>query len=178
MTVRYNPQTHHRRSIRLPGHDYSQAGAYFITICTDNRELSLETEPVREAVRSAWYGLGARFPSVALDEFAIMPNHIHGIIILEGEAASAPTVLGAASSAPTVLGAASGAPTVGKAIRAFKSLSAINANRVLGRSNRPFWQRNYYEHVIRDEEELNAIRQYIRDNPEKWLEDPENPSNM
>jgi putative transposase len=74
------------------------------------------------------------------------------------------------------LGAASGAPTLGRVVRALKSISGIEANRALGRSNRPFWQRDYYEHVIRDEEELNAIRQYIQDNPDNWLEDPENPS--
>jgi putative transposase len=158
--VRYDPQVHHRRSIRLAGYDYSQGGAYFITICTHNRELSLQREPVQEAVRSAWCGLPARFPGVALDEFVMMPNHIHGIIVLAEE------------------GAASSAPTLGQIVRAFKSISAIAANRVLGRSNRPFWQRNYYEHVIRDEEELNAIRQYIVDNPSGWADDPENPSNM
>jgi len=157
--MKYDPQIHHRRSIRLAGHDYSQAGAYFITICTHNGDLSLQDESVREVVRSAWCGLPDRFPGVALDEFVIMPNHIHGIIVLAG-------------------GAASGAPTLERIVRAFKSISAIGANRVLGRSNRPFWQRNYYEHIIRDDEELNAIRQYILDNPRNWPDDPENPSNM
>ena len=168
MTAKYDPQVHHRRSVRLVGFDYSQAGAYFVTICTHNRELSLQADSVRDAVRSAWCGLPARFPSIALDEFVIMPNHIHGIIILEG---------GAASSAPTVLGAASSAPTLGRVVRAFKSLSGIEANRALGRSNRPFWQRDYYEHVIRDEGELESIRQYIQANPGNWSDDPENPSN-
>ena len=157
--MKYDPQIHHRRSIRLAGHDYSQAGAYFITICTHKGDLSLQDESVREVVRSAWCGLPDRFPGVALDEFVIMPNHIHGIIVLAG-------------------GAASGAPTLERIVRAFKSISAIGANRVLGRSNRPFWQRNYYEHIIRDDEELNAIRQYILDNPRNWPDDPENPSNM
>jgi REP element-mobilizing transposase RayT len=164
MTVGYDPRIHHRRSIRLAGYDYSQAGAYFVTICTHNRALSLQAEPVREVVRLAWCGLPARFPIVALDEFVIMPNHVHAIIIL-ADAASR----GAASSAPT---------TLGHVIRAFKSISAIEANKILGQSNRPFWQRNYYEHIIRDEEEVSALRQYIRDNPSNWLDDPDNPSNM
>jgi len=177
--VKYDPQVRLRRSIRLAGFDYSQAGAYFITICTHNRELSLQAESVRDVVRSVWCGLSARFPGVATDEFVIMPNHIHGIVILEGgAAASASTVLGAASGAPTVLGAASGAPTLGRVVRALKSISGVGANRALGRSNRPFWQRNYREHVIREEEELHAIRQYIRANPGNWPDDPENPSNM
>ncbi len=170
--MKYDPQIHHRRSIRLAGYDYSQAGAYFITICTHNRELSLQAEPVWEVVRLAWCGLPARFPVVALDEFVIMPNHIHGIIILPEAAASRD----AASSAPT--GIKGRVPTLGHVLRAFKSISAIRANNILGQSNRPFWQRNYYEHIIRDEEELNVIRQYIRDNPRNWLDDPDNPSNV
>jgi REP element-mobilizing transposase RayT len=187
--MRYDPRTHHRRSIRLAGFDYSRAGAYFVTICAHNRELFLQAESVRDAVRTAWYELPERFPGVVLDEFVIMPNHIHGIIILEGRTASSvPTVLGAASGAPTPSGAASGAPTplgaarrapaLGRVVRAFKSLSGIEANRALGRSNRPFWQRNYHEHVIRDEGELNAIRQYIQTNPGNWPDDPDNPSNV
>ena len=173
MAVAYDPRIHHRRPIRLTGYDYSQAGAYFITICTHNRELSLQAKPLREVVRLAWHGLPARFPAVALDEFVIMPNHIHGIIVLTGAASGAPTGADAASG-----GAASSAPTLGRVVRAFKSISAIEANKILGQSSRPFWQRNYYEHIIRDEEELNLIRQYIRDNPGNWLDDPDNPSNM
>jgi len=171
MTVGYDPRIHHRRSIRLAGYDYSHAGACFVTICTHNRALSLQAEPVREVVRLAWCGLSARFPIVALDEFVIMPNHVHAIIILVDAA-----IRGAASSAPTGMGG--GAATLGHVVRAFKSISAIEANKILGQSNRPFWQRNYYEHIIRDEEELSVLRQYIRDNPGNWLDDPDNPSNM
>jgi putative transposase len=171
MTVGYDPRIHHRRSIRLAGYDYSQAGAYFVTICTHNRALSLQAEPVREVVRLAWCGLPERFPIVALDEFVIMPNHVHGIIILVDAASR-----GAASSAPTGMGG--GAPTLGDVVRAFKSISAIEANKILGQSNRPFWQRNYYEHIIRDEEELSVLRRYIRDNPGNWPDDPDNPSSM
>ena len=171
MTVGYDPRIHHRRSIRLAEHDYSQVGAYFVTICTHNRALSLQAESVREVVRSAWCGLAARFPAVALDEFVIMPNHVHGIIILADAA-----IRGAACSAPTGMGG--GASSLGHVVRAFKSISAIEANKILGQSNRPSWQRNYYEHIIRDEEELTVLRQYIRDNPGNWLDDPDNPSNM
>ena len=156
--MKYRPQGLHRRSIRLQGFDYSQAGAYFITICTHNRALFLQAERVQEVVRSAWHDLPVRFPSVVLDEFVIMPNHVHGIISLRG--------------------AASGAPTLGRVVRAFKSVSAITANEALGRSGQPFWQRNYYEHVIRDEEELNAVRRYVRENPLRWSDDPDNPANL
>ncbi len=165
--MKYDPQRHHRRSIRLSGYDYSQPGPYFVTICTHNRELSLEVEQVKDIVRSAWDSLPARFPHVMLDEFVIMPNHIHGIIIF------APTAASRGSAQRR--GAASNAPTLGPVVRAFKSLSAIEANRIMNRSERPFWQRNYYEHIIRGEDELNIIRQYIKDNPLKWDQDPDNP---
>ena len=87
-----------------------------------------------------------------------MPNHLHGIIILRG--------------------AASSAPTLSRVVRAFKSVSAIAAIKALSRSRQPLWQRNYYEHVIRDEEELNAVRRYVRENPLKWSDDPDNPANL
>ena len=156
--MKYDPQVHHRRSIRLPGYDYSQPGAYFVTICTHNRDLLLQIESVQEAVRLIWEAIAQRFRAVTLDGFIVMPNHVHGIIIL-GDTTS-------------------GAPTLGAIIRAFKSISAIQSNRILNRSGLPFWQRNYYEHVIRDEDELNIIRQYICDNPRNWLDDPDNPSNL
>jgi REP element-mobilizing transposase RayT len=86
-----------------------------------------------------------------------MPNHVHGIIFLKG--------------------AASNAPTLGRVLRAFKSISARGANVILDRSGQPFWQRSYYEHVIRDEDELHALRRYIRDNPVNWQVHRDNPSN-
>jgi len=165
--VKYDLRIHHRRSLRLQAFDYSQAGAYSITICTHNRELLLHDETLKERVLSAWQDLVTRFPSIALDEFVIMPNHVHGIIMLRG----------ATSGSGAARDAASGAPTLGRLVRAFKSVSAIAANEALGRLGQPFWQRNYYEHVIRDEEELNAVRRYIRDNPLNWSDDPDNPAN-
>ncbi len=96
----------------------------------------------------------------------MMPNHVHGILIFG-------SVARAASSG----GAASNAPTLGRVLRVFKSLSAIEANKITDKAGRPFWQRNYYEHIIRGEDELNIIRQYIKDNPTKWDQDPDNPVN-
>ncbi len=166
--MKYDPQLHQRRSIRLTEYDYSQAGAYFITICTYNGALFLQSERIQGVLCSTWHDLPARFPTIAMDEFAVMPNHIHGIIFLKG----------AVSSAGTLGGAASSAPTLGGVVRAFKSISAIGANRILDRSGQPFWQRNYYEHIIRDEDELHALREYICDNPLNWETDPDNPSNQ
>ncbi len=142
---------------------------YFVTICTFNREQFLEVEQVKEIVRSAWDGLPPRFPHVMLDAFVMMPNHVHGIIILAPVAEVAP---GSGESA------GSSAPTLGRVVRAFKSLSAIEANRITNRPGLPFWQRNYYDHIVRDEDEMNIIRQYIRDNPARWAQDPDNPANL
>ena len=168
--MKYNPELHHRRSIRLRDYDYSQPGAYFVTVCTHNRDLLLESAAAQGAVLAAWQELPTRFPAVALDEFVIMPNHVHGIVIL----VAGRSLRGAASHAPTNRVR----PTLGEVVLAFKSLSAIKVNAILNRTGLRFWQRNYYEHVIRDEDELSGIRQYIRDNPLPWHEDPENPSNL
>jgi putative transposase len=166
----------YRRSIRLRGYDYSQAGAYFITICTALRECVLgeicegqmHLSAAVIAVERVWWELPTRFPAVGLDSFIIMPNHVHGIIVIQdmdGNAQGSEPLRAAVRRMP-----------LGRVVRAFKSLSGIEANRCLGRSERPFWQRNYYEHVIRDDTSLTAIRQYIADNPARWPEDPENPA--
>lgn len=167
-----------RRSLRLRGFDYSKEGAYFVTICTQNREYlfgdvvdgKMRLNDVGRLVRTVWGGLAERFPSVELDAFVVMPNHVHGILVLVGAGLALP-VEGAASSAPT----GTTSITLGNVLRAFKSMSAIRVNRLLPRSGKPFWQRNYYEHVIRNEESLNRIREYIATNPLRWELDRENP---
>jgi len=121
-----------------------------------------------QAAQAEWVRLPERFQSIELDEFVIMPNHLHGIILVG--AGLAPPDRGAANR-----GAASSAPTLGDILRAFKSISAIAVNRLLGRSGRSLWQRNYYEHIVRSENELACIREYIANNPAQWALDRENP---
>jgi putative transposase len=159
VSVRYDSDLHHRRSIRLRGYDYSLTGAYFLTICTYERECVLDSHELKEVVLSEWDAVSDRFPAVQPDEFVVMPNHVHGIVVISDEHPSAGVVLG-------------------QIISAFKSLSATKCNRILGRANRPFWQRNYYERIVRNEDEMHRIRQYIRDNPEKWADDKNNPANI
>lgn len=162
--MKYNPDVHHRRSIRLKNYDYSQTGAYFITLCIQDRECvlgeiidrNMHLSPVGDNVFLQWTNLPRRFSGLELDVFVVMPNHFHAIISIN------PVGQGA------VLGAASGAPTVGKMLRAFKSISAIEGNRLLNRSSQSFWQRNYWEHVIRNEKELMTLHQYILSNPAQW----------
>jgi len=181
--AKYDPDKHHRRSIRLRGYDYSQPGAYFITICTHNRELLLEQEPAKEMVRRYWEKLAAKFPHVALDQFVIMPNHVHGILIIVG---ADPRVCPDQGRTFNTRGEHAGSPlrerpTLGRIIQWFKTMTT-NAY-IRGVENegwQPFpgrlWQRNYYEHIIRDEDELNRLRQYIIDNPANWETDEENPN--
>jgi len=119
---------------------------------------------------AAWDDLLKRFPNIELDTFGVMPNHIHGIIIIVGAGLALPKQ-GAASSAPTK----DISPRLGDVVRAFKSVSAINVNRFLSRLGVPLWQRNYYDHIIRNEESLNRVREYIETNPLRWELDRENP---
>jgi putative transposase len=194
--MKYNSEIHHRQSIRLKGYDYSRMGAYFVTIRTHGREClfgevadgGMRLNHIGEVVQAIWTGLPKRFSNVMMDEYMVMPNHFHGIIVTVGAPLAASgfesksenqggAEQGAASGAGHFAeqGAASSAPTIGKIIRAFKSISAVNVNRLLDRQGVPVWQRNYYDRIIRDEGELNAVRKYILDNPIKWGEDEDNP---
>ncbi len=266
----YNSNIHHRRSIRLKGYDYTQQGAYFVTICTHQRnclfgeivdgEIKLNTNG--EIARGSWLSIPRHFKNVELDEFVIMPNHLHGIIIIEssevagealanqdlsqsfsevagealanqdfsqlfsevaGEALanqdfsqSFSEVVGEAlanqdfsQSFSEVVGEALAnqdfsqqqnlssqcfAPTVytGETVKIngtkpqslaaitqnYKSVSTRQINRMNKAKGNVIWQRNYYEHIIHNEEALNNIREYIVNNPINWVKDQENPANF
>ncbi len=182
--MKFDPDIHHRRSIRLRGYDYARAGAYFVTVCVQGREClfgevvagKIVLTPEGEMVRSVWRGLAERFPNLVLDEFVAMPNHCHGILMIS-EPVGAPLAAPCPGHPVKPKGAASSAPTLGGIVRAFKSISAIAVNRLMDRADRPLWQRNYYERILRDDEELDRARRYIADNPAKWAMDAENPAN-
>lgn len=164
-----------RRSIRLPGYDYSQPGAYFITICTHRRALLFgrikETEILLHRagaiVAKCWQEIPQHFPSVSLDQWIVMPNHLHGILVISDE----PTGVGARHASPLPQVAA-----ISTVIGSFKSAAAKHVNAARRTPGAPVWQRNYYEHVVRNERALDRIRNYIAANPFEWSEDPENPS--
>jgi putative transposase len=186
LQMNYNPEIHRRRSIRLKDYDYSGSGAYFVTICAYDRECifgevidgRMMLNEAGKAVQDAWSGLSDRFQEIELDAAVIMPNHFHGIIFLAGALLAASDSNDHANlNGKNRKGAASSAPTLGNVFRVFKSLSARNINRILLRSARPVWQRNYYDHIIRSEDEMNKIREYIQTNPSMWPEDAENPRN-
>jgi putative transposase len=160
----------HRHSIRLKDFDYAQEGAYFITICTKNKMPYFEKYPgLRDIVQAEWESLSGRFSDINLDAFIIMPNHIHGIIIKSVGA----TLVVARERAGT-----SPAPTIGNIISSFKSLCVnkwIQYNKQ--KNTLPvdlIWQRNYYEHIIHDDDESNLVREYIIGNPLQWNYDKYN----
>jgi len=177
--MKYDPDKHHRRSIRLKGYDYKRSGAYFVTVCIQNRAClfgaaangEMQLNNAGEIAKAAWDELPARFPSVCLDAFIVMPNHVHGIVVVGAQFIAPPVGSG---TAPINQGAINRAPTLGEIIRAYKAVST-RLIRQAGVTDFA-WQRNYYEHMVRDEKSLNRIRQYILDNPARWPFDHENPA--
>jgi REP element-mobilizing transposase RayT len=189
----YDPKKHHRRSIRLRGHNYSGSGAYFVTICAQDKQClfgsvandeMIRNEP-GQIVQGVWEALPQRFPTVVLDAFQLMPNHLHGIFVIPGpglepslaRATGAPVI----EHGPKPVGAASRgtashtSTAMGDVVGAFKSISIIAVNRLQDRTARRLLQENFFEHIIRSVDELEKIRDYIRQNPARWHEDPENP---
>jgi len=175
---------HYRRSLRLKDYDYAQSGAYFVTIVTHYRAClfgevldgDMQLNDAGRVVQSVWSDLPAHYPRLKLDEFVVMPNHIHGVIMLSDRITA-----GGDDVRTDVRAGFKPAPTnaqhgLSEIIRAFKTFSARHINESRHTSGAPVWQRNYFEHVIRDEESLNRIRQYILDNPARWQFDRENPA--
>jgi len=199
--MRYNPDKHHRRSLRLKGYDYSQQGAYFITICTQNREYlfgdvvdgDIILNEFGEIVKYTWFDLPNHIGNIALDDFIVMPNHIHGIIIIVGAGPrpaqnKKPIQNGQRADLERADLERAGleraglepAPTrdfgLSEIVRQLKTFSAKRINRIRNMTGFPVWQRNYYDHIIRDEDEMKQIREYIHTNPQNWDIDIENPS--
>ena len=175
MTDEHNTIKPSRRSIRLKEFDYSQTGSYFVTIVTHQRRClfgevvdgKVQLNSVGTIVSEIWSDLPNRFPNVSVDMFVVMPNHIHVILNVEAQ------FIAPSDPPHRREGVMNRAPTLGQITRSFK---AASTRRIRQTSDiEVVWQRNYYEHVIRNEESLNRIRQYILDNPLKWELDPENP---
>jgi len=177
--MKYNPEKHHRRSIRLQGYDYSLPGAYFITICTEKRIClfgniiygKMVLNEYGKIAQQCWLNIPLHYQNVELNEFVVMPNHIHGIIIIND-------TVGAIHELPQQK-----TPqqrrlmTLPKIIGRFKMNSAKQLNQLRQTSGLSVWQRNYYEHIIRNEFEFNKIREYIINNPLKWELDKHHSNN-
>ena len=171
-----------RKALRLPAYDYARPGAYFITICTHDRRCVLSRitvgeglappavvlSPVGQCVKKQILALPERYPSVRIDKYTIMPNHIHLLVSLRefsGGASPSPTVFDACASS----GGASPSPTLFDVVRVLKSLSTRLSRGHLG--DLPLWQRSFHEHVIRGENDYREIWEYIDENPAKWAGD-------
>ncbi len=144
--------THKRHSLRLPGYDYASSGAYAVTVRNWNSHRWLEDPAAQTIVEETWLALPTRFEGVTRDDFVIMPDHIHLIIWINASIKGSPSL-------STIMGA-------------YKSLTSVQwLDLMKGRGNaRPgfFWQRNYYERIVRDECELEQARLYVRNNPVRW----------
>ncbi|MBI3585745.1 MAG: transposase [Ignavibacteriales bacterium] len=167
-----------RRSIRLRKYDYSQEGGYYITICTFNKQCvfgeivggKMILSDVGNIVKDEWLKTPIIRPDIELGEFVIMPNHFHGVIILinnsRGTLQRAPT--NEQFGKPT----SNSIPTI---VRLFKSAVTKRVNQLRNTPRIPVWQRNYWEHVIRNEDDLRRINEYIINNVVQWEYDEENP---
>jgi putative transposase len=204
----YDPNKHQRRSIRLKGYDYTQAGAYFLTICVYERECRFGEvmddlvclNGYRRIAQRKWERWPARFNNIALDAFIVMPNHVHGIILIADQSVGKGTagvgdanVLKEPRRAPTSRELTSwiepavpllpnnpqnieqfGKPVPGSIptiVRSYKSAVSRRIHRLRGTPAGPVWQRNYYEHVVRNEADLHCIQAYIQSNPAHWTAD-------
>ncbi len=155
-----------RKNIRLKNYNYSSPGYYFITICTKNKKYYFRNEVITQIINNCWNAIPEHFNNIKLDEFIIMPNHIHGIIIINSRGRIYP----APTETPTYKKSNSNKilPIV---ISTFKAAITRKLNPIIENFK---WQRSYYEHIIRNDIELDNIRRYINENPIKWNEDIEN----
>ena len=169
--MRYNRDLHHRQSIRLRGFDYTQPGAYFITVCTHERaplfgdvvDGAMVLSAAGAMVETCWYAIPDHFPWVRLDAFVVMPNHVHGIVLIDRHEMG---IVGANDHSPLPAGTTR---SLGSVVRGFKIgvTKWFHANTDV----HAVWQRNYYEHIIRHEQAYAAIADYIRHNPQRWQDD-------
>ncbi|ODS32308.1 MAG: hypothetical protein SCARUB_02556 [Candidatus Scalindua rubra] len=177
---------HKRSSIRLKGYDYSQTGVYYVTICVQDRlhlfgEITNDKMVLNDAgvmVEKWWSKFPEKFPTIMLDEYIIMPNHMHGIIIIK----QPPDVGADPRVCPDNMGEHTGSP-LHRVMQWFKTMTTNEYIRNVKNANwkpfnKRFWQRNYYEHIVRNENELNHIREYIINNPLQWQFDRENPNHI
>ncbi|HEY64384.1 MAG TPA: hypothetical protein G4O02_07405 [Caldilineae bacterium] len=188
MPVKYDPERHHRRSIRLKGYDYSQPGAYFITIVTQNREClfgeimdgQIRLNDAGRMIERWWLELNHKFPTIHTDVYVVMPNHFHGIVIVVGADLRVRPDEDASRWNAHSGGTHAGVP-LPAVVQWFKTMTTneyIRGVKTLGWPPFPrrLWQRNYYEHIIRNDQEWDRIRTYIANNPLHWERDRENPS--
>ncbi|MDX1972293.1 MAG: transposase [Candidatus Sumerlaeia bacterium] len=194
-------KSYHRRSIRLKHFDYTNSGAYFITICTQHRaalfgevnDTLMQTSDAGKMVEKTWCEIPLFYPGIEIDTFVVMPDHIHGILLVGAALCGRPdddpsahcgrpdddpsAPCGRPDDDPNKQGQPQGvSPTrlsVGNLVQRFKTLTTTRYIEGVHQSHWPafhgkVWQRNYFEHIIRNEKSYRLIQQYILDNPRRW----------
>jgi putative transposase len=174
----------HRRTVRLKGYDYSQAGAYFVTLCTHGRKClfgEIENGLMRlneygEIVASEWLNSAEIRSEIECKEFVVMPNHIHGIVYLRPLSGIQAVDLADEERAYCHTPLQSPSRNLGAMVRGFKSAVGRRINEIRSMPGASVWQRNYYEHVIRNDADYNDIAEYIATNPQRWPDDALHPA--
>jgi putative transposase len=178
----FNPNIHHRKSIRLQGYDYSQTGLYFITVCTHDRlplfgkitDGIMQLNDAGQIAQEEWQKSANIRPNIVLHEFVIMPNHLHGIIEIQssvGAHCMRPDCIQPEQHGRVQHRRVQRAPTVGDIVRGYKSAVTKGIRNLENSPNAQIWQRNYYEHIIRNEAAYLKISEYVQTNPQRWLDD-------
>ena len=153
----------HRRSMRLRGYDYTRPGAYFVTICALThlfgriRGEQMVLSPLGAIARACWEDIPNHFEYVRVDAYVVMPDHVHGILILRDYRNRVPAI------------GHVGPGSLGAVVRSFKSAVAARVHAVRGARDHAVWQRNYFDRIIRDKTDLDQVRRYIRENPARWV---------
>ena len=171
-----------RRSLRLPHYDYTEAGAYFVTICAWQREHLfgeivggvMQLNTFGQIAHNEWLRTPIVRPEITLDEWVIMPNHLHGIIVINDVPTDDHVGAHGRAPLPDIHPQNSASMlyrpprSLGSLIAGYKSIATKRINAMRGTPRHPVWQRNYYEHIVRSEHAIAAIRCYIIDNPARW----------
>ena len=174
-----NLKSYHRRSIRLPGYDYSLNGSYFVTVCSHDKKCvfghigdnKMVLNNIGLLVEKQWLALPEKYTNISLDAYVVMPNHFHGIVTIDNPVAYR-NISGAIHELPLHANLYERRPMLlSKIIGYFKMNSAKQINIIQNTQGQPVWQRNYYEHVIRNEKSIQTIYDYIQHNPENWEKD-------
>jgi putative transposase len=180
--MKYNPDKHHRQSIRLKGYDYTSAGAYFVTLCTFQKHYlfgeivdgEMALNELGSIIHFEWKWTEVVRPTIDMDMHIVMPNHLHGIVIFGNHVSSTENVVDGGVGTQSCAPLRRPKRSLGSFISQFKATTTKRINNLRNTPGTPLWQRDYYERIIRNDKELNRIREYIQYNPQNWEIDEEN----
>lgn len=169
----YDPQRHHRRTLRLRNTTYAARGSYYVTICTQHRRQifgnvrrrAIVLNDIGRIVSRCWFSLPEHYAHVRLDAFVVMPDHVHGILTFDGTHVEPNQGVDDVSEGVAPRLRPGSLPVV---IRAFKSAATREVNLMRNTPGASLWQHRYYEHIVRDDADMERIRRYIANNPARW----------